>query len=168
MQQDDKRGVTVAFWSWLDIPVAAGVLASARAVPLWLDRKKALAGSSSAAAAPDLGSPGLEPDDLGPARLGPARLESAGLAESDERLAEPGWLAAELEDWVAQPLTPCPQCGLPAEIRERFWLQSTDGPVDHVAVSCIDGHHFRMAADRLVAEPVEASCARTSVPPSTW
>jgi len=45
----------------------------------------------------------------------------------------------------------CPGCGAPAEITERFTLASTDGPVAHVAVSCADGHHYRMAADKLPA-----------------
>jgi len=45
--------------------------------------------------------------------------------------------------------TPCPDCGAAAEITERFTLASTDGPIPHVALSCIAGHHFRMSADRL-------------------
>jgi hypothetical protein len=146
----------MGFWSWLDIPLAVGVLASARGVPLWLDKKKAVAVSTpSSTATADL------------CRIG---LKRAGLAELDERLVEPCWLADErdLRDWVAEQLTPCPQCGLPAEIRERFCLQSTDGPVDHVVVSCINDHHFRMAADQLVAEPVAQSCGRTPHVPSTW
>jgi len=50
-----------------------------------------------------------------------------------------------------QTFPPCPDCGVPAEITERFCLPSTDGPVDHVALFCVAGHHFRMAADRLPA-----------------
>ena len=60
-------------------------------------------------------------------------------------------------------LTPCPQCGGDAAITERFTLPSTDGPVAHVALSCVAGHHFRMAAERL------AACARpASRPPSAF
>ena len=44
----------------------------------------------------------------------------------------------------------CPECGAAAEITERFTLASTDGPVAHVALSCADGHHYRMAADKLL------------------
>jgi hypothetical protein len=51
-----------------------------------------------------------------------------------------------------QALVPCPDCSCPAEITERFRLPSTDGPVDHIALSCAAGHHFRMAADRLPAQ----------------
>jgi len=51
-------------------------------------------------------------------------------------------------------LTPCPECGATAEITERFTLQSTDGPVPHVALSCVFGHHFRMDADRLAGHAV--------------
>jgi len=46
-------------------------------------------------------------------------------------------------------LTSCPECRAPAEITEHFTLASTDGPVAHVAVSCLAGHHYRMPADKL-------------------
>jgi hypothetical protein len=51
-----------------------------------------------------------------------------------------------------QSVIACPECGLPAEITERFWLSSTDGPVEHVALACVDGHYFRMPADRMSPE----------------
>jgi hypothetical protein len=49
-------------------------------------------------------------------------------------------------------LAACPDCGVPAEITERFFLPSTDGPVHHIAVQCAAGHHFRMPADRLAPQ----------------
>jgi hypothetical protein len=61
-------------------------------------------------------------------------------------------------------LLSCPECGLPAEITDRFSLTSTDGPVDHVAVSCVDGHHFRMPSDRLSAAVHEQLPVRQSLP----
>jgi hypothetical protein len=60
--------------------------------------------------------------------------------------------AAGGEERPALSLIPCPACGLPAEITERFALASTDGPVDHIAVACIADHFFRMAVDRLPAD----------------
>ena len=54
-------------------------------------------------------------------------------------------------------ITSCPGCGAPAEIVERFTLASTDGPVVHVAVRCVVGHHYRMPADRLPACPSAGS-----------
>jgi hypothetical protein len=51
---------------------------------------------------------------------------------------------------VTQGLIACPECGLPAEITERFSLSSTDGPVEHVALACVDGHCFRMEAERVL------------------
>jgi hypothetical protein len=47
-------------------------------------------------------------------------------------------------------LVSCPDCGVPAEISERFSLPSTDGRVAHVVVNCAVGHYFRMAADMLI------------------
>ncbi len=55
----------------------------------------------------------------------------------------------------------CPECGVPAEITDRFSLPSTDGPVAHVATSCAAGHHFRMPTDWLPGRP------RASVPATT-
>jgi len=52
---------------------------------------------------------------------------------------------------TVQTVIPCPDCGVPAEITERFSLPSTDGPVDHIVVRCAADHCFRMAADRLPA-----------------
>jgi hypothetical protein len=54
----------------------------------------------------------------------------------------------------------CPDCSVPAEITERFSLPSTDGPVDHIALRCAAGHHFRMAVDRLPAPAQEQLAAQ--------
>jgi hypothetical protein len=36
----------------------------------------------------------------------------------------------------------CPQCAAPAQITERFWLDSTDGPVEHLKTNCVNNHWF--------------------------
>ena|SRR5215469_10975051 len=77
----------------------------------------------------------------GPDRGGPGGLH--GTRERASRHESRG---------VIQSLTACPQCGLPAEITERFLLNSTDGPVEHLCLACVDGHHFRMPADRMSPE----------------
>ncbi len=46
-------------------------------------------------------------------------------------------------------LTTCPECGLPAEILDRFGLYSTDGPVEHVKIDCVNQHWFVVAVERL-------------------
>jgi hypothetical protein len=46
-------------------------------------------------------------------------------------------------------LMACPECGVQAEVTDRFMLPGTSGPVQHLAVQCIAGHHFRMPADML-------------------
>jgi hypothetical protein len=48
-------------------------------------------------------------------------------------------------------LTTCPTCGSPAEIWDRFVLESTDGPVEHVAVRCALRHQYRMPSAMLDA-----------------
>jgi hypothetical protein len=40
-----------------------------------------------------------------------------------------------------------PQCGAPAEITERFWLDSTDGPVEHLKIDCLSKHWFTPPAE---------------------
>jgi hypothetical protein len=49
----------------------------------------------------------------------------------------------------------CPECDVPAEVTDRFSLPSTEGPVDHVALACAAGHHFRMPSDMLQAQAQE-------------
>ena len=46
-------------------------------------------------------------------------------------------------------LAGCPQCLGPAEITDRFVLESTSGPVDHITVSCLNRHRFTTTADHL-------------------
>ena len=75
---------------------------------------------------------------------GPDRGGPGGLRSTRER-------AGRLESATVN-LFACPECGLPAEATERFSLSSTDGLVEHVALACVDGHYFRMPADRLSPE----------------
>src|SRR5690349_17902912 len=46
-------------------------------------------------------------------------------------------------------LVGCPQCLAPAEITDRFVLQSSSGPVVHITVCCIHRHRFTMSAEHL-------------------
>ena len=43
----------------------------------------------------------------------------------------------------------CPQCGLPTEITERLVLDSTDGPVEHVRIKCVQRHWFLLPVESL-------------------
>jgi hypothetical protein len=55
-------------------------------------------------------------------------------------------------------LITCPECGNAAEIQWRDVFESTDGPVEHAKVLCVERHHFLMpvaslAAGRAVPDP---------------
>ncbi|MGP0003786.1 MAG: hypothetical protein ACLPTB_02765 [Acidimicrobiales bacterium] len=52
-------------------------------------------------------------------------------------------------------LISCPECYVAAEVIDRFSLPGTGGPVDHVALGCAAGHHFRMPTDMLPAQEQE-------------
>ena len=41
------------------------------------------------------------------------------------------------------------RCGLPAEVRCRFTMHSTDGPVESAMIRCPVGHHFNGAIESL-------------------
>ena len=43
----------------------------------------------------------------------------------------------------------CPECGASAEETDRFVLDSTDGPIEHVALGCPRNHQFQMPVDKL-------------------
>jgi hypothetical protein len=44
---------------------------------------------------------------------------------------------------------PCPQFGAPVPITERFWLDSTDGPVEHLKTGCVSKHWLTPRAETL-------------------
>lgn len=52
-------------------------------------------------------------------------------------------------------LVSCPDCSMIAAVQGDGCLDSTDGPVDHVRVTCINRHWFLMPADTF------ADCSRT-------
>jgi len=58
-------------------------------------------------------------------------------------------------------LVACPQCAAPAEISDRFVLESTCGPVEHITVRCVHRHRFTITAERL-SRGVDTYLERTS------
>jgi hypothetical protein len=64
----------------------------------------------------------------------------------------PGESVIAMDDTRTQALpqlTACPQCSAPAEILRRTVLESTDGPIEHAAVRCVERHHFLLPTARL-------------------
>ena len=51
---------------------------------------------------------------------------------------------------------PCPQCGAEARITERFWLDSTDGPVEHLKTNCANNHWLTPRVEMVAAERLSA------------
>jgi hypothetical protein len=47
--------------------------------------------------------------------------------------------------------THCPECGRPAEVRDRFALASTHGRVQHIKTMCVVRHVRTVPVDRLDA-----------------
>ncbi len=56
----------------------------------------------------------------------------------------------------------CPECNKEATVVDRFVLSSTDGPIEHLRIHCIDRHHFTMPAERLVAYAAQGSLPAAS------
>jgi hypothetical protein len=44
------------------------------------------------------------------------------------------------------------RCGLPAEVRCRYTMRSTDGPIEAAMISCPAGHHFNGAIESLTCD----------------
>jgi hypothetical protein len=60
---------------------------------------------------------------------------------------------------------PCPQCGAPAQITERFQLGSTAGPVEHLQTGCGNNHWLTPLAETLAgAEPNPTPAAAEAMP----
>lgn len=57
-------------------------------------------------------------------------------------------------------LTTCPECDAPAEVKRRFVLESTDGPIEHANVACVRRHRFALPLTYLAdAAAVKAALA---------
>jgi hypothetical protein len=46
-------------------------------------------------------------------------------------------------------LVGCPACAAPAEVVDRYVLESTDGPIEHATVMCAARHRFTVLVERL-------------------
>ena len=56
---------------------------------------------------------------------------------------------------------PPAHCGEPARITERFWLDSTDGPIEHPKTGCPSKHWFTL-------RPTRSSRSRWPLRNATW
>jgi hypothetical protein len=60
---------------------------------------------------------------------------------------------------------PCPQCGAPARITDRFRLGSTAGPVEHLKIGCVNNHWLTPLAETVAsAQPEPTPVAAAAVP----
>ncbi|WP_130014331.1 hypothetical protein [Serinicoccus sediminis] len=61
-------------------------------------------------------------------------------------------------------MTSCPECGAVAEVQWRDVLESTDGPVEHAKVLCLQRHWFLLPVAWLVrpAAPPGRDASRLS------
>lgn len=65
----------------------------------------------------------------------------------------------EVIDWTSCPeiLEDGSRCLAPAEIFERFVLESTDEPVEHVRTRCVNRHILALPAEVLLADEREVA-----------
>lgn len=47
----------------------------------------------------------------------------------------------------------CPECSMTASLKRGNRVESTDGPVDHVRITCVNRHWFLMPTDTLNERP---------------
>jgi hypothetical protein len=73
---------------------------------------------------------------------GPAAVDCYGV-DTGRQLASGTVVGMEIEN--------CPEqrCQMPTEVVHRFTLASTAGPVEHVALRCVDRHQFVMPSEAL-------------------
>src|SRR5205823_4571940 len=58
------------------------------------------------------------------------------------------------------------RCGLPAEVRCRFTMRSTDGPLESAMIRCPAGHHFNAPIEFLAADSTDSHDPGTAGPGS--
>jgi hypothetical protein len=87
----------------------------------------------------------------------PSRRQ-AGILLSDDIRCAPG------ADVMDEPIA-CPQCGASTQITERFWLDSTDGPVEHLVTDCRNDHWLTPRAETLAGARPESTAAAAQPAP---
>ena len=60
----------------------------------------------------------------------------------------------------------CPQCGAAARITERFKLESTAGPVEHLRTGCVNNHWLTPLAEAIASAQPDPSPAVTEAVPA--
>jgi hypothetical protein len=65
-----------------------------------------------------------------------------------------------------EPIIPCPQCGAPARITDRFRFGSTNGPVEHVKTGCVNNHWLTPLAETLASAQPAARPAAAQLAPA--
>jgi hypothetical protein len=64
-------------------------------------------------------------------------------------------------DYTSCPdLVGCPACAAPAEVVDRYALESTDGPIEHATVVCALRHRFTVLVERLATHTMESEGER--------
>jgi hypothetical protein len=53
------------------------------------------------------------------------------------------------DPWTTDILRDCPACGLPAEVVERFGVDGSPRPVEHLKLVCVAGHWVTAPVDSL-------------------
>ena len=61
---------------------------------------------------------------------------------------------------------PAPGCSSTAQIYDRSTMESTDGPVEHVRVRCLNRHHFLMPAAMLTSPHLAGDAQAAASAPS--
>ena len=56
--------------------------------------------------------------------------------------------------------TTCPECGAIAEVLWRDVLDSTDGPVEHAKIQCLERHLFLLPVASLTSRTRNSGAAR--------
>lgn len=56
------------------------------------------------------------------------------------------------------------RCGLPAEVKARYLMDSTDGPLESATISCPRGHHFNGPIEYLTMPKTPATAAWPASP----
>jgi hypothetical protein len=64
-------------------------------------------------------------------------------------------------------LVGCPACAAPAEVVDRYVLESTDGPIEHATVMCAVRHRFTVLVERLATHAAVSERGRRAPTPHT-
>ncbi|HZO28349.1 MAG TPA: hypothetical protein VFH48_20420 [Chloroflexota bacterium] len=86
-------------------------------------------------------------------KLEPVMIPASDVDRAKDFDTQTAGFALEVDGPAGEDVVTCPECEQPAAVERRAQLDSTDGPVEHLKIRCLDRHSLFLPAYMLADHP---------------